>query len=504
MRKRVLQILLAVLLLALTVVPFFAYGLTEEESGTVSLYQEGNYDTNEGDYRSATLTDPYAEAENYVYTQLLAGSDDIFVGQYYDVPHEIVSQFYTNVINDHPDLFFVTSSYNSNYYTVKKTIAHIIPTYALTGNEIDVARSVFEAGVSDALSQVDDSMNDVQKALVLHDYLCDISTYPDIGDYIPETDSYTKDRDIYHSAYGVFYDGNVVCAGYSLAYSYLLNQVGVPCRYVSSSTMSHAWNRVMIDGEWYNVDVTWDDIDFQMRKLLHGSSAHQFFMRSDTYFMSDMGHAHVDGVAYQAEEATDTSYDTYFWDDVLSKICVINGDYYYIDMPADKRGILTKRTADGIETTIGNQFYTPSSNVSSPYSDFTNPIYVYDDETGELIRIDYETKKTYMVLLLAKLDYLDGRFYLAYDKKIYSMTFDGVQNKICEIENYPLGLGIIRNNLVYQIYSNPLNPEVYTLDKLEYYNNYLTQSKGSNYNNYPDINNDGVINAKDYLYITRG
>lgn len=55
-----------------------------------------------------------------------------------------------------------------------------------------------------------------------------------------------------------------VCDGYSKAFQLLCKGVGIECIYVSGTTeggsdSGHSWNKVKLDGEWYNIDVTWDD-----------------------------------------------------------------------------------------------------------------------------------------------------------------------------------------------------------------------------------------------------
>lgn len=59
-----------------------------------------------------------------------------------------------------------------------------------------------------------------------------------------------------------------VCEGYAKAFKVLCNLKDIPCRLVSGNAISkignkpesHAWNEVqMEDGQWYAVDVTWND-----------------------------------------------------------------------------------------------------------------------------------------------------------------------------------------------------------------------------------------------------
>lgn len=63
-----------------------------------------------------------------------------------------------------------------------------------------------------------------------------------------------------YSAYEGLQKGTMVCQGYSLLLYKMLWEAGVPCRIVTGESMgeNHAWNVVLLDGSWYNLDVTWD------------------------------------------------------------------------------------------------------------------------------------------------------------------------------------------------------------------------------------------------------
>lgn len=49
------------------------------------------------------------------------------------------------------------------------------------------------------------------------------------------------------------------------AYMYVMNKLGIECGYVSGvgsnlyASGPHAWNYLKLDGDYYMVDVTWDD-----------------------------------------------------------------------------------------------------------------------------------------------------------------------------------------------------------------------------------------------------
>ncbi|WP_058301767.1 S-layer homology domain-containing protein [Gorillibacterium timonense] len=98
-------------------------------------------------------------------------------------------------------------------------------------------------------------MTEFDKELAIHDYLV-LHTAYDYDHYLTDTvpaDSY--------SAYGVLFKGTAVCQGYANAAQLLLELAGIDSQivYGMANGDGHAWNKVNIGGDDYNLDVTWDD-----------------------------------------------------------------------------------------------------------------------------------------------------------------------------------------------------------------------------------------------------
>ncbi len=95
----------------------------------------------------------------------------------------------------------------------------------------------------------------------------DYETVKNVHDYLIDHFEYDHRTSFEnHTDIDGFRDGKMVCSGYSLAAYYLLNEAGVKTRVVTGSgneelsdTMDHMWNVVLVDGKWYNLDITWDD-----------------------------------------------------------------------------------------------------------------------------------------------------------------------------------------------------------------------------------------------------
>ena len=197
----------------------------------------------------------------------------------------------------HPELFYY------DYYTVWSSsstgrVSKVDLHYHSGYDQRHV--EAFNQAAKEALKCVLPGMDDLQKLLVLHDYLVTENRYDEqyYSDTVPES-SYT--------AYGALVLGVAVCQGYSLAYQYLLEQCGIPSAYVSSDEMDHGWCLVRLGGIWYHVDVTWDDPTPDNL----GHVLHKFFLLSDAA-MADEEHRHS---GWEADYAcTDTRFeDNVFW-----------------------------------------------------------------------------------------------------------------------------------------------------------------------------------------------
>jgi hypothetical protein len=89
--------------------------------------------------------------------------------------------------------------------------------------------------------------SDYEKVKTIHDYIINLASYDT---------TYRKS-----SVYDILMDKTSVCEGYALAAYRLFIDAGLDCRIISGkgNKDAHAWNIVKVDGQWYNIDLTWDD-----------------------------------------------------------------------------------------------------------------------------------------------------------------------------------------------------------------------------------------------------
>lgn len=331
---------------------------TEGQEGTSEL-EIGYVDGGEGVYQEGSFTvigrnteDEYgislyaeidlSEAEDYLYQQLLKKEASIDVSKY-EIPVDMASAFVFGVINDHPDLYFARTSFGYRYNPTTSTLTSVSVEFI---EGLDDA--AFNQAVEEAMSVIEDGMTDLEKAIALHEYIvlnCEYDYENYLNNSIPKAS---------YSAYGVMVNRTAVCQGYALAYKLLLNKAGIECYMVTSDAMTHAWNLIQLDGQYYQVDPTWDDPTWDKFGLVH----HSYMFVSDRAFSdtaSTVRDNHYGGVitkgSYEVNlAAEDSRYDNVFWTGNSSPLVLADHNYYYID--SDSNSICMKSSIDAEPSTI--------------------------------------------------------------------------------------------------------------------------------------------------------
>lgn len=488
--KRLISIILSFLFLLTATMPLYAYASVKTDYSKVSLLQEGSFDDAQTVAESSQLSSSYSNlsaVKDFIYNSLSNVKTNFDIRSY-KIQRADFPLIYANVINDHPDLFYVSSSIQYGYYS-DGTVGTVRPYYTVETKDIDAAKKIFNRGFMYAVDLVDDTMDDVQKALVIHDYLCMIALYPRLA--------YTSDdKQIYHSAYGMFYDGTVVCAGYALAYSAIMNYLGIPCKYVISDEMAHAWNIVQINGKWYNVDLTYDDLYMTLGENAHSLIAHNCFLKSTAAMSGNTGIWHK-GMSYPDEiTCDDTTYDNAFWNDINTNISVANGDYYYIDCNLNNLKFnIVKRDKNGNTSLVCNDTYMTSGQrrVSSNPNNSSDKHY-YNIFYSPLI--GYNNR-----LYFANVNYTSSS---VKNGILNSINYDGSNKKsFVTLENSKcfLSLGVENGDLLYLPIIDMKSQKNVVMSRTLSFDNAF-ESNG--YDSYADVNNDGINNAKDYAMIMNG
>lgn len=189
--------------------------------------------------------------------------------------------FYMTAIDalyeDHPE--------TSLYFDFDPVKREIITCYTLPGEgsksrtqdyeEIKRRLELFGLETKRIVDNMPKGISDYDKYRYLAIVVCELNEY----DYEYKTVGFP------YQSYNAIVNGSSVCAGYSNAFYHLCKAANLYCEDVSGKgrNEAHAWNRVMLDGMTYNVDLTWADNDGHYS----GFKFSRYFIVDETDFGED-------------------------------------------------------------------------------------------------------------------------------------------------------------------------------------------------------------------------
>ena len=201
-----------------------------------------------------------AGAREYIIFALYERRETIEIERF-NIKQSHLLPLFTEIIKDDPYLFFVGTS--AGYVSAMDgKIISLYPNYTMSAEEYEVARCFCERQISSVLTLISELKSEVEIAQYIHDWLCLNFSY--------------DESLLCDNMYLFLKEGEGTCQGYTYTYMAMLRAAGVECTFAASDSMSHIWNLVKIDGEWYHVDVTWDDYPEAFASLEYDS-----FLESD-------------------------------------------------------------------------------------------------------------------------------------------------------------------------------------------------------------------------------
>lgn len=161
-------------------------------------------------------------------------------------------------LNDHPQYYWARPATGAN--TRGEISSFTLETdLPLTPEELQARQQEIDTAAAALLENLPD--DEFERAYAIHDRLINATSYT----YIPGV----ADAE---NLYGAIVHKRCICDGLSRAFQYLAQQSGLECLYVYGTTpwgSPHTWNAIQLGGEWYYVDVTWDQSRGAPTDILH-------------------------------------------------------------------------------------------------------------------------------------------------------------------------------------------------------------------------------------------
>jgi len=366
-----------------------------------------------------------------------------------NIPTSQIDSLIERIFYRNPIYYYVTTDY---FYTTKNGYADTIyPDYSeydmtIIKEKLDAINYETEL----LLMNIDEDMTDFEKIMAVHDYMVLNYEY-DISDTIDDISIMTEKKG--------------VCMAYSLTFNYIMNLLDIDSVYVSSGDMDHSWNLVYLNGNWYHIDVTWDD----PTKDKYGQVRHTFALLSTdeiTHLSDDHYGFNLNGLA-----ADSTYYDHAPWRNSYGSVVRTKGCDYWIsgnDLVCDNGEIIFSNL-DG-----GDNKWMTGSGSSFPGKCYAGLI-VYEDAiyfNSEDAIYSYNP----ITRALTKLKSVPGvSGLLLHDNDLFYNKYDTATNRFVQAGKIHLGETRVttrvdkNNKLVVSIYKESDDPiTVYCYDGTDY------------------------------------
>lgn len=218
-------------------------GSLDTQTSTVGIPTVSNF---ERPYSYRFISDDWA----YIYDEIVKAAEQYSELITFSTDRDITSDDYCDVYqiiyDDEPSLFYLDKKMHYAVNSATKRLASSKLMYKYSSSEIYKMQSEIDTEVNKILSMIEPDMTEYDKVKLFNDVLASTVVYDE---------SAPNCRDIY----GVFVGKKAICGGFSKAFSYLCGKAGIETATVTGDAdgQPHMWNKVRIDGKWYNIDVTY-------------------------------------------------------------------------------------------------------------------------------------------------------------------------------------------------------------------------------------------------------
>ena len=198
------------------------------------------------EFWKSTLSKNEQATYEHVVNQYLLGKRKIFAPC--EIDNEGILNVYRAISFDHPELFQLPSS------------CSVAQQISLLGKQnIYMMKDLYSKSDEEKIKS---TIQALQKNL--HDRL-EINNHfvviKEITKWFVENVSYYIDNEFNQNAASALYFKRAQCSGYSKGFKLLMDTFNIPCVVVegtmnNSGNISHAWNLVKLENNWYHIDIT--------------------------------------------------------------------------------------------------------------------------------------------------------------------------------------------------------------------------------------------------------
>lgn len=195
--------------------------------------------------------------------------------------------------------------------------------YILTANELQIQKREVLKAANKILGGISENMSDFKKELLIHDRIIENCSYKHEGVHNENT------------VYGALVNGKAACEGYAKAAKLLFDMCAIDAYVIGGQAKNpqgkyegHMWNVVKINGNYYNLDLTWDDPISQENT---DESRYTYFNLTD----DDISKTHSD---FKSVNPCTANAENYY----------IKRDLYFKDYNSETQTIIAERISQAV------------------------------------------------------------------------------------------------------------------------------------------------------------
>lgn len=275
----------------------------------------------------------------------------------------------------HPEIFHLSGGFSVSRGNKngKNYLISVNVTYTVSAEEYKQQLRRFNFWVSEIVNKIDKDATDLEKILFVHEFFAANFEY----DY-----SYTI-----YDAYNFLKNKTGVCQAYTLAFTAVMQKLGIFCTSAIDIGDNHCWNVVKLGNNYYNIDVTHDDGKYILNGCeMSNHCDRNHLLLSDTTMKTLDQHRCGWYTVGGDFKCTDASYENKLWQDYKNPSVYVDGVWYQVfGGDFEQKGYDVFYTALLYKTDVQNNktlfkiFYIPARNEGMYYYSCNYNIFAVGD-----------------------------------------------------------------------------------------------------------------------------
>ncbi|MCM1524570.1 MAG: hypothetical protein NC120_08955 [Ruminococcus sp.] len=251
-------------------------------------------------YSYYTLSQKHRSLYDKLVSAQLAHTEKLDFSVSEEITFDELFDVYQQIYNDEYRLFYISPTIEYIVDPDTKYVVQMKLAYTHSAEETAAMRQRISSAADAILSGITPDMSEYDIVKLIHDSVIVSCTY-------------SKDAENPNNIYGCLVDKKALCQAYSQTFTYLCHMAGIDTFVVLGvANEVHMWNIVKMDGEYYHIDLTWDDPD---RDRNPDSVRYDYFGLTDERIRQLR---QVDDYDYDIPAAEGTRYQYYYYNNLVA------------------------------------------------------------------------------------------------------------------------------------------------------------------------------------------